>query len=264
MAPPSSSYPVDQSKRPLPNEVKNRNCNVGSRLKSWVRDHFIKVEELEEDDIELESTRRSSKTKGLPTDVDWEYVRNLLPFLKIFYDTTVKLSDSYNVTRNEYMKEIYRIGTILDKIYESEDSGTISIASKMKRKHDKYCGNIDKINIFLFIAVVFDQRFKLNYVNWVIEHSYDVNKAVLLKSKVQVVLSSLFETYGAHLSCPKQMKFRDMKSIALSTLKNEELKLKSEYSSIRICAMDAEARKKAFRAKLAQKGEKRIDSPLVR
>ncbi|KAK6938911.1 hypothetical protein RJ641_032419, partial [Dillenia turbinata] len=31
-----------------------------------------------------------------------------------------------------------------------------------------------------------------------------------------------------------------------------------------ICAMDAEVRKKAFRAKLAQKSEKRIDSPLVR
>ncbi|KAK6915218.1 hAT-like transposase, RNase-H fold, partial [Dillenia turbinata] len=221
MLPPSSSYPVDQSKWTLPNEIKNRNYNTGSRLKSW-------------------STRRSSKTKGLPTDVDWEYARNLLSFLKIFYDTTVKLSSLYYVTGNEYMKEIYGIGLILDKICESEDSGTASMASTMKRKYDKYWGNIDKINIFLFIVVVLDPRFKLNYVNWVIEHSYDVNKVVLLKSKVQVVLSFLFETYGAHLSRPKQMvnpiegktKFRDRKNIALSTLKNEKLKLKSEYSSI--------------------------------
>ncbi|KAK6934961.1 hAT-like transposase, RNase-H fold [Dillenia turbinata] len=103
----SSSYPVNQSKWPLPNEVKNRNYNAGSRLKS--------------------------------------------------------------------------------RICESEDSGAASMASKMKRKHDKYWGNIDVINIFLFITVVFDPRFKLNYVNWVIEHSYDVNNVVLLKSKVQVV-----------------------------------------------------------------------------
>ncbi|KAK6939868.1 hAT-like transposase, RNase-H fold [Dillenia turbinata] len=191
--------------------------------------------ELEEYDIELESTRRSSKAKRLPTDIDWEFVRNLLPFFKIFYDTTVKLSDSYSVTGNEYMKEIYRIGMIIDKICESEDSDTASMVSKMKRKYDKYWNNIDKINTFLFIAVVLDPRFKLNYVNWVIEHSNDVNKAVLLKSKVQVVLSYLFETYGAHLSRPKQMKFRDMKSIALSTLKNEEFKLKFDYSSIRVC-----------------------------
>ncbi|KAK6928289.1 hAT-like transposase, RNase-H fold [Dillenia turbinata] len=171
MPPSSSSYPVDQSKRPLPNEIRNRNYNAGSRLLSW----------------------------GLPTNVDWEYVRNLLHFLKIFYDTTIKLSGSYYVIRNEYMKEIYGIDMTLDKICESEDSGTTFMASKIKRKHDKYLDNIDKINIFLFIVVVLDPRFKLNYVNWVIEHSYNVNKAVLLKSKVQVVLSSLFETYGAHL-----------------------------------------------------------------
>ncbi|KAK6926078.1 hAT-like transposase, RNase-H fold [Dillenia turbinata] len=71
---------------------------------------------------------------------------------------------SYSITGNEYMKEIYGIGMILDKICESEDSGTASMASKMKRKHDKYWSNIDKINSFLFIAVVLDPRFKLNYV----------------------------------------------------------------------------------------------------
>ncbi|KAI3412438.1 Diacylglycerol kinase (DAG kinase) [Psidium guajava] len=33
-----------------------------------------------------------SKVKGLPTSDDWEYARNFLPFLKLFYDTTLKVS----------------------------------------------------------------------------------------------------------------------------------------------------------------------------
>ncbi|KAK6921426.1 hAT-like transposase, RNase-H fold [Dillenia turbinata] len=199
--PPSSSYPVDQSKRPLPNEIKNKNYNAGSRLKSWVWDHFIKVEGLSKNEQKATCT----------------YCSTVMACLARMGTSCLSnhLKGSYYVTGNEYMKEIYGIDMILDKICESEDSGTASMASKIKRKHDKYWGNIDKINVFLFIFIILDPRFKLNYVNWVIEHSYDVNKVVLLKSK----------------------KFRDMKSIALSILKNEEFKLKSEYSSIRVLCL---------------------------
>ncbi|KAK6923517.1 hAT-like transposase, RNase-H fold [Dillenia turbinata] len=157
MRPPSSSNPTDQSKRQLPNEVKNRNYNAGSRLKSWVWDHFIKVEGLPKNEQKATCTycstvmacpaRMDEMTPPTRATKDWEL------------EDDIELESSYHVTGNEYMKEIYGIGIILDKICESEYSGIASMAPKMKRKHDKYWGNIDKINIFLFI-VVLDPRFK--------------------------------------------------------------------------------------------------------
>ncbi|KAK6914586.1 hAT-like transposase, RNase-H fold [Dillenia turbinata] len=124
--------------------------------------------ELEDNKIKLDNTHRSFRVRGLLTDVDMEYVINLLPFFKRFYDIAIKLSSSYYVTGNEYMKEIYGIDMILDKMHESKDSGTTFMVSKMKRKYDKYSSNIDKINIFLLNAIAFalDLRFKLNYVIW--------------------------------------------------------------------------------------------------
>uniref|UniRef100_A0A803LIM0 Uncharacterized protein n=1 Tax=Chenopodium quinoa TaxID=63459 RepID=A0A803LIM0_CHEQI len=35
-----------------------------------------------------------TKLSGVPTDIDWDHVASLLPFLKIFYDATLRLSGS--------------------------------------------------------------------------------------------------------------------------------------------------------------------------
>ena len=40
------------------------------------------------------------------------------------------------------------------------------MAMRMKDKYDKYWGNMEKINIFIFVAVVLDPRHKLNYVEF--------------------------------------------------------------------------------------------------
>lgn len=45
----------------------------------------------------------------------------------------------------------------------------------------------------LFIAVVLDHRYKLEYVNWDINHSYDVVDVDKLKTKVKETLYALYE-----------------------------------------------------------------------
>jgi len=46
----------------------------------------------------------------MPLEEDWEYARSVLPFLKMFYDSTMHISVSSYVTSHMYMKEVFRIG----------------------------------------------------------------------------------------------------------------------------------------------------------
>ncbi|XP_027155111.1 zinc finger BED domain-containing protein RICESLEEPER 2-like [Coffea eugenioides] len=114
-------------------------------------------------------TRKSSKMRGVPTEMDWEYAKDLLPFLQIFYDSTVKMSGSRYVTGNVYMNEIFGIGGLLNSFQESDDFGLSTMAGNMKKKYDKYWGNVERINILILIAVVLDPRHKLSYVQWAID-----------------------------------------------------------------------------------------------
>nr|KYP34953.1 hypothetical protein KK1_044037 [Cajanus cajan] len=43
------------------------------------------------------------KGKGVPLESDWNDARLLLPFLKMFYDATIRISGSYHVTSYIYI-----------------------------------------------------------------------------------------------------------------------------------------------------------------
>lgn len=51
-----------------------------------------------------------NKCGGSPNDDDWNVVSSFLPFLRIFYDATLKLSGSRYVTSNHYVPEVYGLG----------------------------------------------------------------------------------------------------------------------------------------------------------
>nr|DAD37445.1 TPA_asm: hypothetical protein HUJ06_008086 [Nelumbo nucifera] len=100
------------------------------------------------------------------------------------------------------MKDIYGIGIILSRRCKSDDSSISFMAYKMKRKYDKYWENVNNINTMLFIAVILDPQCKLEYVDWVISESYDVDIAKVLKDKVKQVLTSMYEFYSSTQSSP--------------------------------------------------------------
>ncbi|XP_031266674.1 zinc finger BED domain-containing protein RICESLEEPER 2-like [Pistacia vera] len=106
------------------------------------------------------------RSRGLPTITDWDYARYLLPFLKVFYDTTLQVSGSLYVTSNGYMEAIYSIAL--------------------------------KINTWL----VLDPRHKLEYAYWAIDSAYDDVDAERLKKKVNDTLFYLFEEYSLRKACP--------------------------------------------------------------
>ncbi|XP_031281680.1 zinc finger BED domain-containing protein RICESLEEPER 2-like [Pistacia vera] len=153
--------------------------------------------------LEIEDSKYSDELssgerfRGLPTCIDWEYARYFLPFLKVFYDTTLRVSGSLYVTSNAYMQDIFGIGLKISKWCRSVDPGLHIMALRMKGKYDKYWSNIDNINLMLFIVEVLDPRHKLEYVNWVINESFDMVLADRLKAKVKEVLVALFKQYSS-------------------------------------------------------------------
>nr|KYP45684.1 Putative AC transposase [Cajanus cajan] len=87
------------------------------------------------------------KGKGVPLESDWNDAHLLVPFLKMFYDTTIRIYGSYHVTSNIYMKEVFAIGRKIRKCQENNDIFIRSMATRMRIKYDKYWGRPNGINI---------------------------------------------------------------------------------------------------------------------
>ncbi|WVZ14298.1 hypothetical protein V8G54_011864 [Vigna mungo] len=132
---------------------------------------------------------------GVPLEEDWEYARSILPFLKIFYDSTLRISGSSYVTSHMYMNEVFGIGKRIRQYSESGDVSIKLMAMRMKGKYEKYWGNPNGINILLLIAVVLDPRSKLDFVNYFIDYLFESSMANELKAKLFSSLKTLYEQY---------------------------------------------------------------------
>ncbi|KAJ8761761.1 hypothetical protein K2173_004571 [Erythroxylum novogranatense] len=110
---------------------------------------------------------------GVPTCNDWEVARRLTLFLNQFYELTLRVSGSYYVTSNTYFSEISTVASNLDQMVNNNDLELSLMASNMKRKFHKYWGNIEKANMFIYIATILDPRSKLEYVEFTFQELYN-------------------------------------------------------------------------------------------
>lgn len=140
-------------------------------------------------------TRHLAKKHGAPTDNDWEAVKTFLPFLEIFYHATLKVSGSLHVTSNVYVPEIVGVSSLISSFCEDENENIRNMATKMKKKHDKYWADADNINILLFIATILDPRQKWVFVEWAVKDTFYENNANLILVTIKKCLKSLFECY---------------------------------------------------------------------
>ncbi|KAK9008577.1 hypothetical protein V6N11_075466 [Hibiscus sabdariffa] len=93
-------------------------------------------------------------------------VASFLPFLEIFYDTTLSFSGSRYATGNTFVEQIYDIGYTIDHYVDDLqlNDGLRSMARQMKLKFNKYWANVNNLNVFMFISLVLDLKHKLRYV----------------------------------------------------------------------------------------------------
>ncbi|KAI4324016.1 hypothetical protein L6164_023584 [Bauhinia variegata] len=136
-----------------------------------------------------------------PSSLDWDNARAFVQFLKLFYQVTLALSGSLHVTANCAFDEIQTINELLVKWSENEvDCVLGTMACNMRNKFDKYWGKIENISPLIYISIVLDPRYKLEYVNFICDANYEIGTATLLKKKIVNTLWQLYNFY-AQESC---------------------------------------------------------------
>ncbi|OMO81497.1 hypothetical protein COLO4_23555 [Corchorus olitorius] len=99
--------------------------------------------------------------------------------------------------------EVFKVYIAL-KDLEKHLSGWMSrMASRMKAKYDKYWGEIDKMNMIIYVAAILDPRKKLVFVEFCIRRMYYEDEASSLLKKVNEALNEIFADYKQHL-CPQK------------------------------------------------------------
>ncbi|KAK2408982.1 zinc finger BED domain-containing protein RICESLEEPER [Trifolium repens] len=73
------------------------------------------------------------------------------------------------------------------------------MAVDMKSKYDKYWGDVVKMNQFLYFGVVFDPRFKFDFIEWSFEDMYGAGSE-LAKDMALSVRENVFKLYNLYKS----------------------------------------------------------------
>nr|XP_021851849.1 zinc finger BED domain-containing protein RICESLEEPER 1-like [Spinacia oleracea] len=139
------------------------------------------------------------KQYGVPQIGDWVHVASFIPFLKMFYDATLRVSGSLYITSNTYLQELVGISVMIKKKMLCDDIEVRLMAVAMKKKHAKYWENLDDVNLLLYVAVILDPMRKMEYTKWEINQIYDVDKAECLRAKVTQTLYKFFDLYASEL-----------------------------------------------------------------
>nr|KJB36104.1 hypothetical protein B456_006G141300 [Gossypium raimondii] len=141
--------------------------------------------------------------RGWPSVDDWDNVRNLRDFSEHFYEVTLRISDTSYVTSNNFFDELSEIDILLRdaQLNSSVDFNAMTI--KMKEKYDKYWGDIDKMNLLMFVVCVLDPRQKLKYIEFALSEMSSSEKACEMMQKLKESLYELFDEYKPplHSTC---------------------------------------------------------------
>ncbi|KAA0065439.1 zinc finger BED domain-containing protein RICESLEEPER 2-like [Cucumis melo var. makuwa] len=166
-------------------------------------EHALKFEKafqiLEEEELDYQDyfaeDEHGKKKIGPPSNYDWKNVEVFVMFLKVFYNVTNKISGSLYVTANSFFHEMWGINDLLIGWSNEHNSILRNMAINMKSKYDKYWGSIEKINKLVFLAVVLDPRYKLDYVGFCFGSIHDDATVKVLVDGIQAYLMRLYNCY---------------------------------------------------------------------
>lgn len=130
-----------------------------------------------------------------PTLNYWENVRCLVSFFKIFYDSTMEFSSSKQVSLH---KSFHQLASVHCELKRSSMNLNIILASmgyEMKKKYDKYLGEIENINKFIYFSVILDPRYKLGYVEWCFNDMYN-GESMRFTNLINVIKKELLKLFN--------------------------------------------------------------------
>ncbi|KAG8492408.1 hypothetical protein CXB51_009688 [Gossypium anomalum] len=158
-------------------------------------------ERFEEQDTNFRA--ELERGEGWPSVNDWTNVRDLRDFLEHFYEVTLRISGTSYVTSNNFFDELSEIDILLRDAQLNSNFDFNVMAIKMKEKYDKYWGDIDKMNLLMFVACVLDPRQKLKYLEFALSEMSSSEKASEMMQKLKESLYELFDEYkpSLHSTC---------------------------------------------------------------
>ena len=83
--------------------------------------------------------------------MDWENIKIFSKFLKIFYDTTLRISGANYVTSNSFFLKLMSIHDTIELEHEKDGYLLRKMTDYMKNKFEKYWGNFDNMNHLLYV-----------------------------------------------------------------------------------------------------------------
>jgi hypothetical protein len=113
-------------------------------------------------------------------------------YLQIFYDATLNMSCSNYVTSSLYFMQLCIIQESRCLEYNLISS---VMAISMQKKYYKYWGNLNKINLMLFIAFVVDSRYKMKVLVFWLNLCYGPTLVEAIEENVKGLLNCLIEQY---------------------------------------------------------------------
>lgn len=134
-----------------------------------------------------------------PSLEDRNNVKAFVSLLKLLYGASLKSNASFHDTSNTYFGELCEIRYHLNEWSQNEDSTLSNIAGNMKVNYDQYLASINNINPLLFISLVLDSRYKMEFLKHCLNLSYDDSAAEMTKS-VKDTLKLLHENYKTRSS----------------------------------------------------------------
>lgn len=117
-------------------------------------------------------THEFNNDGGVPTFWNWANVRRMVDILVHFYELTLRISGSLYVTSNVFYHEISTVNCLLKEWIKSDDVELKLMGERMKDKYDKYWGDVNKMNKLIYVAVVIDTRYKLEFIEFALCEEY--------------------------------------------------------------------------------------------
>lgn len=128
-------------------------------------------------------------------DEEWDKVEGICKFLSVFYNVTRIFSGSKYPTANLYFPNVFLVELTLNKAVEDRNYIASSLAERMRPKFNKYW---KEYSMILAIAVVFDPRYKMLFVEFCYKMLHG-NESEQIK-KLHQTLKALFDSYKDRIS----------------------------------------------------------------
>ncbi|XP_042945622.1 zinc finger BED domain-containing protein RICESLEEPER 2-like [Carya illinoinensis] len=102
--------------------------------------------EVEDGDLRYALMESTGGRRGLgaPDAVDWDRVKSFVDFLKLFYDTIMRISGSKYCTANLYFDELLRIHEHLQQSYANSEGLLFATAMRMNQNAEEFIRELRK------------------------------------------------------------------------------------------------------------------------